>query len=105
MSLSLKRFEDRSGESAGYWLVKQLPGVAIEKSPAGHWAVHMEGPDYYRDYGPSAEKAWGEFKFDFELLAKLRPVTGKSYSTRGEALMAVEKAVAKTPKSLPELIP
>lgn len=39
MKLSLSRWEDEHGDSAGYWLVRELPGFFLERSLEGSWQV------------------------------------------------------------------
>lgn len=102
--LTLKRFEHASRQgSAGYWLVKELPGVAIEHQSDG-WVAYGAN-DYLKEYGQAPEDAWGEnWQFDYSLLRKLDGILGKPQPTRGQLILKMEAALKQTPGSIGEAL-
>ena len=91
MKLSLARW-DYQGSSAGFWMVRELPGVVIYSlCGRGRWVVHC-GLDLFNGFGRDAERVWG---LDFENKARPLPsplLEGAIYPTRYAALSALESA-------------
>lgn len=100
MKLTLQRFEyELRNGSAGYWLIKQLPGVAVERQADG-WVAYGAN-DYLKEYGEAPTKAWGEnWQFDYSLLSKLDGILGKPHPTRGELLIKIEAALSQRPDNI-----
>lgn len=80
--MKLARFEYK-GSSKGWWLVRNLPGITIFKSPSG-WVID-DDPSMLKVPGGRGEEVWGknfqtvELKEDFP-----------AFSTRKEAIERLE---------------
>lgn len=104
MKLSLARW-DYSGSSAGFWMVRELPGTVIYSTQRGRWVIYC-GLDLFNGFGKDAERVWGR---DFK--HKTRPLPnplleGGIYPTRSAALLALELSFAVAPQpALLELLP
>lgn len=95
MKLSLARW-DYKGSSRGWWLVRELPGVALVRiSGAGSdcWQVSSE-PDTFEDFFHDAYDLWGH-GFQFTDLTCLEEC---SFPTRSAALLALEAAFGDVPR-------
>ena len=94
MELSLARWDDEDGETAGYWLIRQLPGFVIEHFDSG-WITTCSD-DYIRGQGPSSDRVWGENWVPCYGLYTAIPAKDLGpHNTRGEALHAIEQHVGK----------
>ena len=104
MQLSLARWNDEDGESAGYWLVRELPGFAIERLASG-WSV-ICADDYLRHQGPDSVRVWGEgWQPSYGLFYLIPAGLLGPHPTRSAALLALEGFVNRNPVSaLPELL-
>lgn len=97
MKFSLARW-DYQGSSAGFWMVRELPGVVIYSLHGrGRWVIHC-GLDLFNGFGRDAERVWG---LNFEDKARPLPnplLEGAIYPTRFAALSALEAAFGGVPR-------
>lgn len=104
MRLSLARFNDDQGRSAGWWLVRQLPGTYLQRKEEGWLIEQMSLTFTITNQGRSSQFAhvWGEHWEVHSLPGyELMPY----YGSRGEALMALETAVSGgEPPTISQLI-
>lgn len=92
MVLSCARWNDEDGETAGYWLVRQLPGFCIERSRDG-WKIFC-GDDYIRNQGPDSDRVWGKgWEPSYGLYHLLPDRLLNHYPTRSVALFELESFV------------
>lgn len=106
MQLSLARWEDDHGDSAGYWIIRQLPGFVIERGAQG-WKIFC-GDDYIRHQWVDASRVWGE---DWEPAYGLFAATPQKvlgpHPTRAAALASLEAHLSKlspSPSALEEVL-
>lgn len=97
MQLSLARWDNEYGESAGYWLVRELPGFVLEFC-FSEWHVSIPYPDgsalagTYLESSPNS--VWGSgWAADQDLISSLSDVMNKSFPTRFAAFAALESAL------------
>jgi len=95
---SLARWNDRWGNSKGWWLVREVPGMCIHRSrPVSGWEVRAVEEDdrqldWYLSLLTDAERVWGknaDLQKAERLLAStdhIKPV----FATRGAALHWIE---------------
>lgn len=116
MQLSLARWEDENGSSAGWWLIREIPGFYLNyvwKS----WVVEcftpesLETPQAHQGQTPLQKQAsaiWGEnFTPQTELYKNLPPAINASpgFTRRAEALNALSAALNhNTPSSLSQAL-
>lgn len=105
MKLSLARW-DYQGCSAGWWMVRELPGVTITLVDTGFsdqaWRIDSE-PDLFQetwdggvqDSWPLAWELWGD-DFSFTDISGLPE---RFFPTRSAALLALESAFSDAPGS------
>lgn len=94
MELSLARWDDEDGETAGYWLIRQLPGFALEHFDNGWFTTCAD--DYIRGQGPSSDRVWGkDWIPSFRLYTSIPGKDLGPHKTRSEALHAIEKHVSQ----------
>lgn len=107
MKLSLARWEYK-GSSAGWWMVRELPGVAVVRAPvAGYvssagdqcWQVTSD-PDTFEDFFDDAYELWG-YGFKFTSLACLKE---RNFPSRSAALLALEAAFSSSSSALPGVL-
>lgn len=94
--LALGRWDDECGQSAGFWLVKAVPGLALCRHPVG-WIVQADEL-VYDIYSLSPQRAWGE---DFSTrpayqLMDANPELDRIFTSRAEAALAVQQALAES---------
>ena len=109
MNLSLARWDDEYGESAGYWLVRELPGFVLEFC-LSDWHVTVPYLDAQQLDGTALEdsptKVWGDdWSARVDLLDSLGRVAHQAFPTRFAALSALESSLSSSnPSSLCELL-
>lgn len=90
MQLSLARW-NHPGPTQGVWLVKQTPGVIIEKF-RGQWIIRMVAHSNGKQ-GAWTDRNWGE-SWQLNPQAKAaKQVTQRPYPTRRAALDALQAAL------------
>lgn len=93
----MARFDDGQGSSQGFWLIRELPGTYLQKKE-DRWIIEQMNR-WFMDatQGPHGEFAhlWGE---RWELHEIRGGELTASFKSRGEALMALEKAVSESPE-------
>lgn len=104
MRFSLARWEDEHGDSAGYWLVRGLPGFFLERDLDGSWQLQCFTLPAESPFAGSVMQApcdtWGvDWSPEYDLFAALpRGVVGP-HSTRASALFALESYLSPAPVS------
>lgn len=94
MQLSLSRWNDEDGETAGYWLIRQLPGFCVERSSEG-WKIFC-GDNYIRRQGPASDRIWGEeWEPSYALYATVPQQVLGPHRTRAAALARLERHLAR----------
>ena len=96
-SFSLARWEYWPGRSDGFWLVRELPGLALRGSGRPkyqRWSFCLVSPKQLSARSTSSDcllKAWGEdFSADrAEQLMAVHPGLRRLFATRREALQAL----------------
>lgn len=96
MKLSMARWDDAVGKSAGWWLIKELPGFMLVRILGGGWIIHL-GPEGYLNRGSDgARQLWGEdWKPRRDIWQQNQDLKHKEYPTRKAALLELEKRVGK----------
>lgn len=99
MKISLARWEF-DGSSSGWWMVRELPGVALVYVDTGRgceWEVYSRPGlfgDYPGDAWVEAQAVWGK---GFEL-TDLSCLPHKRFATRAQAVLALEAAFGDVPR-------
>lgn len=108
--MRLARFEDSAGSSAGWWLVREMPGTVIYKSEEAGWKIMTSDLLFSEELEKEvAVSIWGE---DFE--GSVKSLSGRLtdeqlhtqvFASRFEALSALERTFTLPPKqALGELL-
>lgn len=96
----LARWDDGYGSSAGYWLLRDVPGLVLVYTGSS-WQLHA-GQELFVEYPAAPERVWGP-GFDprpgGQLLA-VTPALREAFSTRGAALLALEAVLEEAPRSV-----
>lgn len=106
--MKIARYEDSLGRSSGYWLVKAVPGLMVQRMGYRAWRLRPlseplvpGSPDFQK-----AEKTWGKGASPREamLLLQESPHLKQWFPSRDAALLELEATLAKADPSLPRLI-
>lgn len=101
MKLSLARW-DYKGSSAGWWMVRELPGVAIVclsgsgyayRAGAECWQVSSDPDNFGDEFLEDAWRVWGD-DFEFTDLSRMEK---RLFPSRSSALLALEAAFSEAP--------
>lgn len=100
MKLSLARWEDEHGDSAGYWLIREIPGVYLEHKFLGGWEVQIiTFPDDVALAGTVMQApvdTWGYcWEPNTELYDSLPKAVRGPHASRSQALMKLEAHLAE----------
>jgi len=103
IKLSLARWESGAEESAGYWLVRQIPGLSIvrgRRAPA-HWHIQADLSEYQAvPWGPL--RAWGTDSPDItpaeQLIYTIKP-PAEGFHSRAAALHFLQGAYQQQPET------
>lgn len=98
MQLSLKRWDNPAGQTAGYWPIKELPGfMLIRNMCLTGWIIYCGDPYLRHDACRIPIQPWGaNYQPAYDTYAKLpKAMFMRSYPTRGEALLALEVELTK----------
>lgn len=92
--VSLARWEDDRGDSTGWWLVRQIPGLAVTCNGT-MWQL-AAADDLFDHYPQAPRRLWGEnfsARPGWQLL-QAHPQLRRDFRTRAEALLALENELA-----------
>lgn len=106
-SIQLARWEQANGSSAGFWLVRQLPGLFVCRLPNRSWALGIRRSNYMQQLQSSGPKpyAWGESfnSTTAEKLLESHPELRQTFSTRRDLVRGLHIALTDEPKNTPGL--
>lgn len=92
----MARWDDGQGSSQGFWLIRELPGIYLQKKE-DRWVVEQMNLTYMiANQGAKGQFAhlWGEHWEVHKLSGfDLMP----AFKSRGEALLYLEQAVSESP--------
>lgn len=95
MQLSLARWEDDHGDSAGYWLIREIPGFFLERSLEGKWELKLIRLPVEYPLASTVMQApcdtWGaDWESDSQLYDQLPDQVKVAHASRAQVLMKLE---------------